>query len=523
VPLPGVAADFEQVVELLLRLHAFRDRSELELLRQRHHGADERGVGAVGADIAHERLVDLELVHREAVQIRERGVAGAEVVHRDAHAEGGELVQRADGVRGAVHDRRLGDLELEAARREPGLHQDRLDRLHDVLLPELARREVHRDLHPGVAQVEPGPTLAAGLLQRPQPDRHDEPALLRDRDEFRGRDHPLLVVPAQQRLRAEEAPGLERDDGLEVQHEFMAFQGAPQLQLQLRVPLGARGHVVREALEVVAPLALGVVHGEIGVAQQRVGVLVVHRIDRQADARREVELVARHLGALGHRCEQALRDLRDFVEVGHALEQHGELVVAQSRQGIDAAQARLQAARRLGEDEVAHRLPERVVDLLEIVEVEDHHREQAPAAVGARDGMIQPVGQQHPIWKPGERLVVREPRERLLDALPLGDLGADAAVAAERAGAVEDRLAAQAEVAQLAAGMLAHELEAAKRQACLERRHVRLPARGVRRDRVQLPARLADQALARQRAAVARAVHQLGQAMLGVGFPVELG
>jgi hypothetical protein len=78
-------------------------------------------------------------------------------------------------------------------------------------------------------------------------------------------------------------------------------------------------------------------------------------------------------------------------------------------------------------------------------------------------------------------------------------------------------------LAQLAAGMLAHELEAAKRQARLERRHVRLPARGVRRHRVQLPARLANQTLARQRAAIARAVHQLGQAMRGVGFPVEPG
>ena len=338
-----------------------------------------------------------------------------------------------------------------------------------------------------------------------------------------GETTPLLVVPAQQRLGAQDAAGLQRHDRLKVQHEFVALQGAPQLQLQLRVPLGARRHVVREALEVVAPFALGVVHGEVGVAQQRVGVLVVHRIDRQADARREVELMARDLGALGHRCEQALRNLRDFVEVGHALEQHGELVVAQARQGIDAAQARLQAARRLGEDEVAHRLSERVVDLLEIVEVEDHHREQAPAAVGARDSMVQAVGQQRPIRQPGERFVVREARERLLRPLALGDLGTDAAVAAERAGTVEDRLAAQAEVAQLAAGMLAHELEAAKRQARLERRHVRLPARRVRRNRVQLPARLADQTLARQSPAVARTVHQLGQAMLGVGFPVELG
>jgi hypothetical protein len=49
--------------------------------------------------------------------------------------------------------------------------------------------------------------------------------------------------------------------------------------------LGARGHVVREALEVVAPLALGVVHGEVGVAQQRLGVVVVDRVHGETDAR----------------------------------------------------------------------------------------------------------------------------------------------------------------------------------------------------------------------------------------------
>jgi len=137
--LPRVATDLQQVVELLLGLHAFRDRRELELLRQRHHRADERRVGAVGADIAHERLVDLQLVHRKAVQIGKGRVAGAEIVHRDAHAERRQLVQCTDGVGGAVHDRGLGDLELEAACREPCLQQNRLDRLDDVLLPELTR------------------------------------------------------------------------------------------------------------------------------------------------------------------------------------------------------------------------------------------------------------------------------------------------------------------------------------------------------------------------------------------------
>ena len=55
----------------------------------------------------------------------------------------------------------------------------------------------------------------------------------------------------------------------------MALQRAPQPSFSSACALGARRHVVREALEVVAPLALGMVHREVGVAQQRVCVLVV--------------------------------------------------------------------------------------------------------------------------------------------------------------------------------------------------------------------------------------------------------
>ncbi len=38
-------------------------------------------------ELARERAIDLDLVEREAAQIAERGIAGAEIVHRDADAE----------------------------------------------------------------------------------------------------------------------------------------------------------------------------------------------------------------------------------------------------------------------------------------------------------------------------------------------------------------------------------------------------------------------------------------------------
>ena len=73
-------------------------------------------------------LLDLHLVHRQLLQVRERRVASAEVVDRQAYAE-----PRASAVDGgdrtaAVHDARLGDLHREVLRVEACDLQHAVDR-----------------------------------------------------------------------------------------------------------------------------------------------------------------------------------------------------------------------------------------------------------------------------------------------------------------------------------------------------------------------------------------------------------
>ena len=72
------------------------------------------------SDVADEAAVDLDLVEREALQIAQRGKAGAEIVERDAHADGAELMQ--DGERGLVvmDQHRLGDFDLQPVGRQAG-------------------------------------------------------------------------------------------------------------------------------------------------------------------------------------------------------------------------------------------------------------------------------------------------------------------------------------------------------------------------------------------------------------------
>src|SRR3954451_8905923 len=78
------APERAQQALLLLGLDAFGGGGHAARGRQIDDGLHDAG-GAVGAgDVADEATVDLDLVEREAVQIAQRGIAGAEIVERDA-------------------------------------------------------------------------------------------------------------------------------------------------------------------------------------------------------------------------------------------------------------------------------------------------------------------------------------------------------------------------------------------------------------------------------------------------------
>src|ERR1700684_1764342 len=99
-----------------------------------------------------------------------------------------------------------------------------------------------------------------------------------------------------------------------------------------------------------------------------------------------------------------------------------------------------------------------VVDLLEVVEVDHHQGRELAVALGAGDLELEIVLEQAAVAKTGERVVIGEVAEVLLEQLSLGDVlqlgdvvqGSTVAVAHERDG--EDRrhqLAGGVEVALL--------------------------------------------------------------------------
>ena len=66
-------------------------------------------------------------------------------------------------------------------------------------------------------------------------------------------------------------------------------------------------------------------------------------------------------------------------------------------------------------------MPERVVDVLELIEIEIKHGEPLPALdLGQR--LVQPLAQQDAVGKIGQRVVTRHMRDFHLRLAPLGDI-----------------------------------------------------------------------------------------------------
>ena len=102
------------------------------------------------------------------------------------------------------------------------------------------------------------------------------------------------------------------------------------------------------------------------------------------------------------RLAQRLGDPRRVLDLA-VLQQHAELVAAQSRERVAFAQALLQHDADLAHEFVARGVAAGVVDDLELVEVEIHHRVVAALLARARERAIQAMLELAPVDEPGQR------------------------------------------------------------------------------------------------------------------------
>src|SRR3569623_1321178 len=93
--------------------HAVRHHLEPEVVRESDGGTHDHRVFVVFGHIQYEGLVDLEFVHRQALEVGQRRIAGAEIIDGDAHAEAAQLLQHPHCMLRIGHHRAFGDFEFQ--------------------------------------------------------------------------------------------------------------------------------------------------------------------------------------------------------------------------------------------------------------------------------------------------------------------------------------------------------------------------------------------------------------------------
>ena len=127
------------------------------------------------------------------------------------------------------------------------------------------------------------------LLEHPPPDVVDRPGLLGQRDQ-RGRRNQSerRVVPAQERLGPENPPVAAADDRLVLVAQLPPLDRQAEVTLEEDQPLGQALLLHVDHLMGAAPPALRLVHGDVRLAQQLLGIRSLRGGERDADARRHL-------------------------------------------------------------------------------------------------------------------------------------------------------------------------------------------------------------------------------------------
>ena len=160
-----------------------------------------------------------------------------------------------------------------------------------------------------------------------------------------------------------------------------------------RAGLLLRGCEQRET----AARSLGVVHGHVGSAQEVIDVVAVLGDERHADARPDVERVALDI-------EWWLERLLDLP--GHrrcagrsVLRRRTPNSSPPSRATVSPSRRQPEPYRHELEQRVADLVPERVVDLFEVVEIHHEKRQWLAGLVAIAERMIDAIAEGEPGWE----------------------------------------------------------------------------------------------------------------------------
>ncbi len=149
-------------------------------------------------------------------------------------------------------------------------------------------------------------------------------------------------------------------------------------------------HLLLERTHGVLAGRLGGVHRGVGVAQELV------RLDRtvtESDPNRcrDAEVAAIDRDPIAHRGEYPVGDLRGLRDAVDAIEKHRKLVSTEPGRGVGRAHERIDEGRHPLQHAIPGPMPEAVVDRLEVIDVQEQHRQRPMRAKSCRQASRAPM------------------------------------------------------------------------------------------------------------------------------------
>jgi hypothetical protein len=160
--------------------------------------------------------------------------------------------------------------------------------------------------------------------------------------------------------------------------------------------------------------ALGSIHRHVRPSQEILQTITVTGVAGDPDAPAHVEGLTTGCQGLVEDAQQAFRQGEPGLVIGLG-EQQGEFVAAEPGEEVPTPQRAAQPGANFMQQQVAHLMAKRVVDLLEAVQVQQQQRERV--RIPRRQQRLETLHQRGPVWQARQQVVVRLVAELLGFAL----------------------------------------------------------------------------------------------------------
>ncbi len=160
-----------------------------------------------------------------------------------------------------------------------------------------------------------------------------------------------------------------------MQHELVSSQRVAQISFQQQSRRQAHTHVAAEELVAIPAMLLGFVHGSVGLTQQAFRVLPAAGIGASPDAHVDIKSFVVDDVWGRDRPQDFSRGNGCVFRILHLGEQYHELVSAHAAYGVRTPDTGNQAPSHRAQQLVSHRMAQRIVDSLELIQIDKQHRE----------------------------------------------------------------------------------------------------------------------------------------------------